>query len=310
MGRHEQLENEHKRAQEGNSGKYNWADVRALERLGIPEYRAEGGDNYIRVITPKFSKYHQDDLPFYWLEVWIHSDVGADGRTFVCPRKMWNEPCAVCDYSETIRAKDPESEVLKVLWPGRRYMFFLYNVKDEATEKLGLHWYDAPVSVKDGIVAISRDKRKGTFIDISTLEEGSDIEFEKTGKRMKTSYSGFKLSNDNGKPPKEWYQNVPDDFDEFILRPDYNKVAVECGLASPRTRGGEEKPAQEESQSRSRSRQPEQPAQEKPAQEKPVEEESQGRSRSRSRGDAEGGGGIDPQVQARIDAIKGKGGDN
>jgi hypothetical protein len=295
-----------------------------LERLGIPEFQAKGGDNYIRIITPKFSKYPEDDLPFYWKEVFIHSNVGADGRTFVCSRKMWDEPCAVCDYSETIRVRDPESELLKALWPGRRYMFFVYNVKDESTEKLGLHWYDAPVSVKDGIVAISRDKRKGTFIDVSTFEEGADIEFEKSGKGLKTSYSGFVLNKDNGAAPKEWYENVPDDFDEFILHPDYNKVAVECGLASPRSGQGaarsrsqsqDSEPAQEEPQGRSRSRQPEEPAKEEPAKEEsqgrsrsrqpeePAKEESQGRSRSRSRGDSDGGG-IDPAVQARIDAIK------
>jgi hypothetical protein len=325
MGRKQMLEEEHKRSQEGNSGKYNWANARELERLGIPEFRAEGGDNYIRVITPKFSKFDPDgeNYPPFWKEVWIHSDVGADGRTFVCSRKMWGEPCAVCDYAETIRQKDPESELLKALWPGRRYMFFVYNVKDQETEKLGLHWYDAPKGVKEGIVAISRNKRSGQFIDVSTYEEGQDIEFEKTGSGMKTKYGGYALNNDNGQAPAEWYENVPDDFDQFILVPEYEAVASELGVAKARSRS--EAPA-DEAPARGRSRS-EAPADEAPARgrsrsEAPADEApARGRSRSeapadeapaeegRSRGSSRGGsGGIDPEVQNRIDALKNRGG--
>jgi len=85
---------------------------------------------------------------------------------------------------------------------------------------------DAPNKVKINIVAISKDRRTGKFIDVSDPVSGKDIEFTRVGTKRATTYEGFKLT-DTGTPPPVWYQNVPDDFEEFILYPEYDRVYAE-----------------------------------------------------------------------------------
>jgi len=254
------IANEHRKTKEGNSGKYDYVDVRALERAGIPPYKMQD-TNFIRIISPKFSKYPADKLPFYGKEIFIHTGIGPDGRTFVCPKRMLNQRCPICEYADTIRAQNANDDRLKELWPSRRYFFFIYNVQDAETEKLGLHWFDSPVSVKDNVISLSKDRRTGDFIDVSDPLTGKDIEFERVGKGMTTKYEGFKLM-DNSPPPQEWYNNAPDDFEEFIMYPTYEQLVTAMGFADPssnpqmenpqesvvqdpptRTRGGAEQPA-------------------------------------------------------------------
>jgi len=223
MGRENAIANEHKKSTEGAGARFFYVDVRALERLGINQMKLGPGDNFIRIISPTFSQYDPNNLPFYGKEVAIHSNIGADRRTFICMRQMKNQPCAVCEYADKIRAQNPDDKRLSELWPSTRYLFFVYDVKDQSTEAKGLHWLDAPRVVKDNIVAISKDRRTGSFVDVSDPKSGADVEFERVGSGIQTKYEGFKLSN-NGTPPDVWYQNVPDDFEEFLLYPEYGTV--------------------------------------------------------------------------------------
>jgi len=222
------IANEHRKTKEGNSGKYDYVDVRALERAGIVQYKMKD-TNFIRIISPKFSKYPADKLPFYGKEIFYHSDIGPDGRTYVCLKRMLGERCPVCEYADQIRAVNANDERLKALWPSRRYLFFVYDVKDAETEKLGLHWFDSPVSVKDNVISLSRDRRTGQLVDVSDPLDGRDITFERVGKGMTTKYEGFELNN-NAAPPKEWYDGAPDDFEEFILYPTYDQLAAAIGM--------------------------------------------------------------------------------
>jgi len=334
MGRQEMLADEHRKAKEGNMGKYDYVDARKLERLGIESYKMKSGDNFVRVITPRFSKYNKENLPPYWKEAWIHSNIGADGRTFLCMKKMANMPCPVCEMAEAMAEKDPDNKAIMELWPGRRYLFFVYDVTDATTEQKGIHWLDAPVTFKEEVVAQSYNKRTHAYIDVSSFEEGMDVEFEKIGKGMTTKYKGFVLK-DGGQCPKEWYDNAPDEFEEFMLYPTYEQVAAELPQARgsrttenastgtvrdpapARTRGAVVEdvvrdpapvqnvaPAVEEVPAPARTRGA--PVEETvkdvaPARTRGVVEEAP--ARTRTRGGEVAASGIDPAIQARIDAI-------
>ena len=325
MSRHEMLAEEHRKAKEGGASKYNYVSTRALERLGINEYKALPGDHFLRIIAPRFSKYPPNNLPAYWKEVWIHSYIGADQKTFICMKKMKNQPCPVCELAEKMRSVDPENEALKALWSTRRYLFFVFDVRDNETEAKGLHWYDAPVTFKEEIVAMSRDKRTGAYIDLSTLEEGKDIEFERRGKGVNTKYIGFGL-RENAPPPKAWYDNAPDDFEEFIIYPSYETVAAELPQLSGPV---ETRQVKTEDQNVVRDPVPTRgtaqsaPVAPPPVQENvpavnspPVQDPVEGRVQTRGTPVAEirggnaaptrGGTGVSADVQARIDALRGK----
>ena len=323
MGRQEMLADEHRKAKEGNMGKYDYVDARKLERLGLEPYKMKGGDNFVRIITPRFSKFDIKDpnYPAYWKEVWIHSNIGSDSRTFVCMKKMAGLPCPVCEMAEAMAEKDPDNKAIMELWPSRRYFFFVYDVQDAETERKGLHWLDAPVSFKEEVISLSKDKRSGAFIDVSTYEEGMDIEFEKIGKGLNTKYKGFVLK-DGGQAPREWYDGAPDEFEEFMLYPTYEQVAAEL----PQARGGarsdvgtvrdpDPAPASNRGAAAEETVKDPDPAPARTrgaAAEETVKDAAPARTRGeeaptrgRTRGeDSSTTSGIDPAIQKRIDAIK------
>jgi hypothetical protein len=215
-GRRAAINNEQEKTKQGGQGRYNYVDVKVLERLGISRYKMVTGDNFLRIISPP------DLTKFYGREIFIHTKIGADGVTILCMNKMFGEPCAVCEYREKLAAAGMDADTLKALSWSRRYLFFVIDTKNESTEDEGLRWFDAPAQVKDNIVTLSKNKRTGENVDVSDPEHGRDIEFVRTGAKLQTRYSAFALI-DNNPIPKEWYQDVPE-FDDVLFRPTYSKV--------------------------------------------------------------------------------------
>jgi len=241
MGRAESIADEQRKTREGTSGKYNYTDVRALERAGITQYKSQPGSNFMRVIDLHFSQYTKEKKPFYGKAVYVHNHVGADDRTFLCMKKMYGLPCAMCDLSEKLKSVDPNDARIKELWPSSRYLFFVFDTRSADTERKGLQWYDAPAAIKDGIVSLSTDPRTNRTIDISSRDEGMDVVFDRVGSGINTKYIAFRLIPGE-KPPESWYKNAPDDFEEFLLKPEYSEVATELAqLPAPtvESRGGE-----------------------------------------------------------------------
>lgn len=253
MGREEALAEELRKTQDGNSSKYDYVNVRALERLGIGQYKTQQGSNFIRIIDLKFSKYPANNKPFYGKEVWLHMNVGADQRTVVCVRKMWGERCAVCELMDKLRAANPQDERVKELWPSHRFLFFVYDTRSTETEKKGLQWYDAPPTVKDGIISISKDKRTNQPRDVSSRINGADVSFDKIGSgKNGTKYIAFQLT-DGPQPPESWYATAPDDFDEFILHPKYEDVLTMVAQLGPLPASAQTAPASSETRVRGES---------------------------------------------------------
>jgi len=213
------IEQEISKSNRMGSSKYSYVNQTKLERMGITQWKPSAGDNFIRIIPPK------DPLKFYGREVFIHTNIGADGATFVCPLKMNNEPCPICEYRQKIRSKDPDSELVVELTPRSRYLFFIYDVKSEKAIEEGLRWFDSPIIIKDNIVSLSKDRRTGEIVDVSDLEDGRDVEFVKVGNGLKTRYEGFKLVKADP-VPESWVENVPD-FDDVVIVCDYETLKSE-----------------------------------------------------------------------------------
>lgn len=324
MGREKAIASETRKTEKGSGGLFDYVNRSALERLGILEFlMPQPGDYFIRIISPKFSKYSPDDLPFYGREIFKHNEIGADGRTFICRKKMWNEPCPICELADRLRAVNPDDERAKALRWQRRYLFFVYDVRNVEAEAKGLHWFDCPVTIKDDTVSNSRDKRTGKSIDVSERTEGKDIEFTRTGTGKNTRYTGTKLV-DNEVPPENWYTNAPDDFEEFLLHPTYEEVAQEVSglvqnapaqqsvttnvvqdppIAATRTRSEVVAASVPEASAPPQAALTSVVAAAPVAGQQVATPSTRGTS-VRTRGNAAGGA-IDPQVRARIDALKG-----
>jgi hypothetical protein len=203
--------------------------------MGITQYKTESGANFVRIISPKFDTY--DKLPYFGKKIYMHTKIGADESTFLCLRKMFGEPCPVCELMEQIKEQDSDDARLKDLAPKLRYLFLVVDVTDKTTESKGLRWYDAPVSFNDNVAELSQDRRGGGIIDPSDPDKGKDIEFVRFGTGLSTKYKGFRF-HDNDPIPDAWLEDAPEDFEEILKKPTYDEVSTAVsGGASRRERG-------------------------------------------------------------------------
>jgi hypothetical protein len=200
----------------GRRVNFNYVDTAKLERLGIDRYdtKKPKGNNFIRVVTPSkvgpFAK-----------EIWKHSNVGADGNTFLCLQAMLKKRCPVCDYIKRLKSENADPKVIGDLAVGKRYLLFVVDTTSEQTEEEGPKWFDCPPTIYQQICSLSVDKRTGKKIDPTDPKEGRDIEFTRVDAK-RTSYGNFVLK-EAGEVPESWYKNLPS-FDDILLIPDIVEV--------------------------------------------------------------------------------------
>lgn len=207
------LKDRYKKIKEGNKGKW-YIDSDALEDLGIESYKAEKGPNYIRLLPQR-----DPDADFF-REIHVHYDVGGSKDAFLCPRKMYDEPCSVCEYADTLRKAGESRDTFLPFYPSRRFLFFIVDVFDEKTRAKGIQLYDAPVTIMNGIIGVSEEPRTGEIIDISDPDEGFNLVFKRTGTDMKnTRYEAFQKELPQKDVPDRLFDEVPT-FDEVLLEPD------------------------------------------------------------------------------------------
>lgn len=195
---------------------FNYCDADKLERMGLVKYNTKkpDGNNFIRVVAPSATG------PFA-AEIYHHSKVGSSKATYLCPNKMYGDPCAVCDYQAAMKADGVKDEIIKELNTSHRFFMYVVDTTNGETEDEGPKWFDCPISIYKSICTLSKDRRTGQSFDPTDPVDGRDIEFvRKDGKR--TEYAGMKLVKT--KPiPKSWYEDLPA-FEEVLLVPDYETV--------------------------------------------------------------------------------------
>ena len=68
-----------------------------LTQRGIKLYRAKQGWNQIKVMPPGA------EYPYFGLQIFVHSNIGASRDRFICPRLMRNTHCPICDEYNRLR---------------------------------------------------------------------------------------------------------------------------------------------------------------------------------------------------------------
>jgi hypothetical protein len=211
------IQSEINKGESSGGDRYNYVDVTKLTRLGISSYATKKGPNFLRIVTPNFTG-------FFGLEIWRHSDIGVNNRTYLCLEKMFGEKCPVCELVRELKTKNPNDPKVGELYAGRRYLFYVVDTKNEETQKEGIKWFDCALTIKQNICALSKDKRTGEVLDVSDPVEGRDIEFIRVdGKR--TTYEGFNLVATQP-IPEGWYKGLPD-YKDVLLIPTYADVQRE-----------------------------------------------------------------------------------
>jgi len=103
-----------------------------------------------------------------------------------------------------------------------RYLFWIVDMATAESEAQGAQLYDAPMTVNDEILALSKDRRTGELIDVSDPIDGKIVAFERVGTGLTTKYRGFALEDRD--PLMESWLDQAVDFDKVFVIASYADI--------------------------------------------------------------------------------------
>jgi hypothetical protein len=155
------------------------SDYAGILLQDFKEYRAKSGDNYVRILPPTW-----ENPTHYGLELYIHYSVGPEQTQVLCPARMKNQPCPICEaYAKAKKAGD--DDLAGELRPRQRWLVWMIDLKDE---EQGPQLWSMPTTLDADIVNISKDKRTGQWLTIDHPTDGYGVSFTKEGEGIATRY--------------------------------------------------------------------------------------------------------------------------
>lgn len=186
------------------------------------------GKNYLRVLPGHIK---MDGL-FFW-SVPIHFGVGPGGQNLPCPRRLFNQPCPVCDRSWQLKKEGKEQES-RDHWSSWQAYMNVIELKEDGTPA-----EDPPrirvwsVSKKVLDMLLDELNETGDFTDLAT---GRDVEVRRRGEKFETEYR-IKLAP---QPSAITYLEALKDLrDLTTVSPYVDAATLQKALDAPATGGGD-----------------------------------------------------------------------
>jgi hypothetical protein len=171
-----------KKRAEQDSGAFD-----SIFKSGIDTWRAKVGDNLIRFVPPTW-----EDPDHYGFDVWVHSYVGADNGSYLCPKKMLNKRCPLCEAQKEA-ADAGETEEAKQLKATKKVAAWIIDRDDDnPTPQIYLMSW----TMDRDIAALCHNKRTGKVLMIDNPDNGYDLTLKRAGAGLKTRYFGQAIDRD------------------------------------------------------------------------------------------------------------------
>jgi len=178
----------------------------SIFKQGFDTFRPHQGDNLIRYLPPTW-----DDADHYGYTAFVHRGIGPDNATYLCPRKMLNKPCPICEAQK--EAKDAgESEEATALTVAERVISWIIDRDADDPEKPLI--YDTSWSQDRDIVSLCVNERSGEILMIDHPDKGFDVNFKRTGTALRTKYYGYAVARDDS--PIHDSEKVQDEILDYI----------------------------------------------------------------------------------------------
>lgn len=178
----------------------------SIFKQGFDSYRPKQGDNLIRYLPPTW-----DDADHYGYTAFVHRGIGPDNATYLCPRKMLNKPCPICEAQKD--AKDAgEAEEAAALNVAERIISWVVDRDADDPEKPLI--YDTSWTQDRDIVSLCVNERSGEILMIDHPDKGFDVTIKRTGTGMKTKYYGYAVARDDS--PIHDSEKVQDEILDYI----------------------------------------------------------------------------------------------
>jgi hypothetical protein len=153
---------------------------------GFDIFRPKNGDNFIRYCPPS-----EVGAP-YALSVWMHSYVGPDNSTYVCPLKNFNKPCPICAAAEEATRQGDRDEAKDLKPTEKRVAWILDRSQDDPTPMVFIMGWQQNRDIE----ALTVDKKKGKVVYIDDPDNGYDVRFTRSGTMLMTRYFGYVVERD------------------------------------------------------------------------------------------------------------------
>ena len=251
-----------RRSEKKRSSGFTREERMEAARKGFKDLNARGGAYYmiseddlkemdIRKFVPAPGKVYlgilpRTEAPVFYKTIHVHYSVGPSKAAFLCPERMYDQRCPICDYRNELIKNDADKEEFKEFYPSQRVLMWIVDMESKKTIAQGVQLYDAPAGVVKGISEQVVDDRTDEMI-VDIVEDPVNIVFKRTGKGFDTKYTGYKLEDRDEEIPDEYYDDIPS-MDDILIVPDVKDMEKAIGTVS------EEKDSEEEEEEKPRKR--------------------------------------------------------
>jgi len=179
-------------------------------------YSLKKGDNAVRILPPTW-----EGARHYGMDIHVHFSVGPDKASVLCPYRMAEQPCPLCEIRARAE-KQGDEDLAKELRPSKRVLVWVIDRKDE--DKGPVVW-GMPWTLDRDISKVSRDRTTGKFYFVDHPDEGFDIYFDREGEGIGTKYTGVQLARRATSVDEHWIEYVQEHpLPETLLVRDYNEI--------------------------------------------------------------------------------------
>ena len=212
----------------GKGGLYYMIDDTECKDFGFNKFVPKPGNVFLAILP-------RPDSATFFKQIYVHYDVGPNHYAFLCPNKMYDEVCPVCDRRKEVSDRGEPDEVVKLYSWSSRVLMWIVNVENKRAVQEGVYLYDAPLGVLKGIAGQTKDTRTGEIIDISDPVEDLELQFKRVGKDMHTKYDSYKTERRGAEIPDIYYDD-PIDMVDVLIQPDVEAMEKALGISSGDTR--------------------------------------------------------------------------
>lgn len=155
----------------------------SIFKQGFDSWRPKDGENVIRILPPTWEEHDH-----YGYDIQVHAFVGPDESNYLC-LKMQGKRCPICDAAREAQRAGEEDEYKKL----RAKTQVVAWVVDRDDEKQTPSLYAMSFTMDKDIAALCHNKRTGKVLLIDHPDEGYDVSFTRTGKKLNTRYIGVQV---------------------------------------------------------------------------------------------------------------------
>jgi len=213
-----------------SSGKYN--DY-FTDDMPLKKWYCNEGDHAVDIIPFIAGDNHPNVAPgkgTHNVDIFVHFGIGVTESSYICPARMGMGKCPICEYQSELR-KQPnyDEKLVRSLNAKRRVVYNVLVYDTPADENEGVMIWEASHHLSEkNIMAISRNKRDGGWVDWASPDIGKTVEFERKGKGITTDYKGF-VFRDRREPISDETLDDTIDISEYLDFKTYEELVEILG---------------------------------------------------------------------------------